>query len=119
MRHNVAHKKFNRTTNQRKALLIGLCNQIIQKGRIITTLPKAKAVRPMVERLVTYGRNEVSLHRFRVLMATLRSKSSCEKIVSQWGPKYKERPGGYLRIIKAGFRKGDSAPMALIEFVEA
>lgn len=121
MRHKIAHRKFNRTTNQRKALLVGLCNQIIQNGRVLTTLPKAKEVRPLLEKWVTYGRNETSpqLHRFRVLMASLRSKRSCDKLISELGPKYKNRAGGYLRIIKAGFRKGDAAPMALIEFVEA
>ena len=117
MRHKIAHRKFNRTTNQRKALLIGLCNDIIQHGKVMTTLPKAKEVKPILERLVTYGRNEASLHRFRILMSTLRSKKSCDKIISQLGPTYRDRPGGYLRIIKAGFRRGDNAPMALIEFV--
>jgi large subunit ribosomal protein L17 len=117
MRHKLAHRKFNRTTNQRKALLIGLCNDIIQHGKIMTTLPKAKEVKPILERLITYGRNEVSLHRFRILMATLRSEKSCNKVISELGPHYIDRPGGYLRIIKAGFRRGDNAPMALIEFV--
>jgi len=117
MRHKIAHRKLNRTTNQRKALLIGLCNDIIQHGKIMTTLPKAKEVRPILEKLVTYGRNEKSLHRFRVLKATLRSTKSCQKIISELAPAYMDRPGGYLRIIKAGFRRGDNAPMALIEFV--
>jgi large subunit ribosomal protein L17 len=117
MRHNISHRKFNRNTNQRKALLCNLANALIEREHILTTLPKAKDLKPIVERMVTFARNKEPLSAYRHLHKTLRSDASCKKLVKELGPRYENRPGGYLRIIKAGFRYGDQAPMAVIEFV--
>ncbi|OJU72844.1 MAG: 50S ribosomal protein L17 [Alphaproteobacteria bacterium 40-19] len=117
MRHNMAHRKFGRTTNQRKALLLGLTKSLIEKEQIVTTLPKAKDLRPIVEKLITFGKLNDSLHGRRYLLSVLRSSEACNKVLTVLSKRYNERPGGYLRIVKAGFRQGDNAPMAVVQFV--
>lgn len=118
MRHNKAHRKFNRTTNQRKALLNSLAVSLIEKERIITTLPKAKEIRPFVERLVTKGATQSPSSAFTTIYRTLHHRLAAQKVLADLGPRFKDRPGGYLRILKAGFRYGDNAPLAIIEFVD-
>jgi len=118
MRHQLVHRKFNRTTNQRKALLSGLAINLIEKERIVTTLPKAKEIRPYLERLITKGRNENPVKSFQTIYRMLNSKSAAQKIITVLTPRLANRNGGYLRIIKAGYRYGDQAPLAIIEFVD-
>jgi large subunit ribosomal protein L17 len=117
MRHGVYGRKFNRDTNARKALLSGLAKSLIQYEQIKTTLPKAKDIRPIVEKLVTLGKKN-TLHSRRQLVSALGSKELAAKVLNTLSPRYKDRPGGYTRIIKAGFRHGDMAPVAFIEFVD-
>jgi large subunit ribosomal protein L17 len=119
MRHNKAHRKFNRTTNQRKALLNSLAVSLIEKERIVTTLPKAKEIRPFVERLVTKGAKRPTANAFTTIYRTLHHRLATQKVLADLGPRFKDRQGGYLRILKAGFRYGDNAPLAIIEFVES
>lgn len=116
MRHRVFGRKFGRTRDQRKALLIGLAKALIKEEKIITTLPKAKDLRPYVEKLITKGR-ENSIATKRYLFAILREDSLVSKIVDVLSPRYATRNGGYTRIVKCGFRQGDAAPMACIMFV--
>jgi large subunit ribosomal protein L17 len=118
MRHGMAHRKFNRTTNQRKALLVGLSNALVDKEKIVTTLPKAKDLRPFVEKLITFGKNNQTLHGLRHLMSVLRLEASCQKIIKNLAKRYESRPGGYIRIVKAGIRPSDGSPMAVVEFVQ-
>ncbi len=118
MRHNLAHRKFNRTTNQRKALLSNLAINLIQKERITTTLPKAKEIRPFVEKLISKGKKNAS-STYQTLYRKLKSKEAVVKVMSTLASRCAARNGGYLRIIKAGFRYGDQAPMAIIEFVDS
>ena len=117
MRHNLAHKKFNRTHNQRKALLSGLLVELIDHERIVTTLPKAKAIRPLLEKCITKGRENTN-GTFWSLFRFLRNKEAVVKIIKDLAPHYAKRPGGYLRIVKAGYRHGDMAPVAIIEMVD-
>ena len=114
----MCHRKFNRTTNQRKALLSGLSCSLIKHEQILTTLPKAKEIRPFVEKVITLSRGKEKTSAFRNIYKKLRSKEASLKIISDLSVRTKDRPGGYLRIIKAGFRQGDKAPMAVIEFVD-
>jgi large subunit ribosomal protein L17 len=118
MRHGMAHRKFNRSTNQRKALLSGLAIHLVQKEKIVTTLPKAKEIRPIVERLITKGKRNAPMLAFRTIYRALRNKEAAQKIITELAPRFSQRPGGYVRILHAGFRYGDQAPMAVIEFVE-
>jgi large subunit ribosomal protein L17 len=118
MRHQQVHRKFNRTTNQRKALLSGLAINLIEKERIVTTLPKAKEIRPYLERLITKGRNINPVKSFQTIYGMLNNKTATQKIITVLTPRMADRNGGYLRIIKAGFRYGDQAPLAIIEFVD-
>lgn len=118
MRHGMRHRKFNRSTNQRKALLSGLAVNLIQNEKIMTTLPKAKEIRPFLERLITKGTNKFTLLAYQTIYRTLKHKEASHKVVSVLAPRLAKRPGGYLRIVKAGFRYGDQAPMAIIEFVD-
>lgn len=118
MRHQLEHRKFNRTTNQRKALLAGLAINLIERERIVTTLPKAKEIRPYLERLITKGRNANPVKAFQTIYGMLNNKTATKKIITVLTPRMAERNGGYLRIIKAGFRYGDAAPLAVIEFVD-
>lgn len=117
MRHNMSGRKLNRTSAHRKALFMNLSNALIKHEQISTTLPKAKDLRPVVEKLVTLGKRG-DLHARRQLLATLQDKAMVEKLISTLASRYKERNGGYTRVLKAGFRYGDNAPMAIIEFVD-
>ena len=117
MRHNNSQRKLNRTASHRKAMFSNKANALIKHEQIITTLPKAKELRPVVEKLVTLSRNN-SLHSRRLAISKLQDLSMVSKLFDVLGPRYADRAGGYTRIIKAGFRYGDSAPMAVIEFVD-
>ena len=117
MRHIMRHRKLNRTSSHRKALFMNLSNALIKEERIKTTLPKAKEVRPIVEKLVTLGKKG-DLNSRRIAISILRDENIFSKLFSVLAERFKERNGGYTRIMKYGFRTGDSAPMAIIEFVE-
>ena len=117
MRHRKAGRKLNRTQSQRKALFSGLAGSLITHEQIVTTLPKAKDLRPIVEKLVTLGKRG-DLHARRQAIAELRSEEIVRKLFDTLGPRYKDRAGGYTRILRAGFRYGDNAPVAVIEFVD-
>ncbi len=117
MRHNKAQRKLNRTASHRKALFSNMANALIKHEQIMTTLPKAKELKPIVEKLVTLSRKN-SLHARRQAISKLQDSSMVTKLFDVLGPRYADRAGGYIRIIKAGFRYGDSAPMAVIEFID-
>lgn len=116
MRHRKAGRKFNRNTNQRKALFRNLAVSLILHERIRTTEAKAKTIRPIVERLVTLAREDTQHHR-RLAMARLNDERAVAKLFDVIAPRFEGQPGGYTRIYKLGPRRGDGAPMALIEFV--
>src|ERR1700692_2567241 len=117
MRHAKTHRKFSRHSDHRKAMLANLCAALIKHEQITTTLPKAKDLRPIVEKLVTLGKKG-GLHARRQAIGLLRDPYIADKLFSTLGPRYAQRNGGYLRVLKAGFRFGDAAPMAVIEFIE-
>ena len=117
MRHGNAHRKLNRTAEHRKAMFANMCAALIKHEQIITTLPKAKDLRPIVEKLITLGKRG-DLHARRQAVSQMRDVAMVKKLFDVMGPRYKDRNGGYTRIIKAGFRYGDSAPVAVIEFVD-
>ncbi|MGB7037064.1 MAG: 50S ribosomal protein L17 [Xanthobacteraceae bacterium] len=117
MRHAKTHRKFNRRSDHRKSMLANLAASLIKHEQIVTTLPKAKDLRPIVEKLVTLGKRG-GLHARRQAISQMRDIAMVKKLFDVIGPRYKERSGGYLRVLKAGFRYGDSAPVAVIEFVE-
>ena len=117
MRHGNAHRKFNRRSNQRTALFQHLASALIKHEQIITTLPKAKDLRPIVEKLVTLAKRG-DLHARRQAISELRDLATVKKLFETLGPRYKGRPGGYTRVLKAGFRTGDNAAVAVIEFVD-
>jgi large subunit ribosomal protein L17 len=117
MRHRVSGRKFNRNTNQRKALLNGLSESLVSCGMINTTVAKAKSVRPIVEKLVTKAKKG-DLSSYRYLLSKI-SKNACRIMIDKIVPAVGDRPGGYTRIIKNGFRSGDNAPMAIISFVDS
>ena len=117
MRHGKAHRKLNRTAEHRRAMFANMAAALIKHEQIVTTLPKAKDLRPIVEKLVTLGKRG-GLHARRQAIAELRDIAMVKKLFEVLGPRYKERPGGYTRVLKAGFRYGDSAPRAVIEFVD-
>jgi large subunit ribosomal protein L17 len=117
MRHGNSGRKLNRTASHRKAMLANMAVALIKHEQIVTTLPKAKELRPYVEKLVTLGKTD-TLHTRRQAYAQLPDKQWAAKLFDILGPRYKERPGGYIRVLKAGFRFGDNAPMAVIEFVD-
>ncbi len=117
MRHGIQGRKLNRTSSHRKALLSNMANSLLKYEQIRTTLPKAKDLRPVVEKLLTLGQKG-TLHARRQAFAFLRDNEIVAKLLGPLAERYKERPGGYLRIIKAGNRYGDMAPMAIIEFVD-
>ncbi|ABS69991.1 50S ribosomal protein L17 [Xanthobacter versatilis] len=117
MRHGKVHRKFNRTWEHRKAMFSNLAGALITHEQIVTTLPKAKDLRPVVEKLVTLARRG-DLHARRQAIAELKDVTIVKKLFDVLAPRYKERPGGYTRIIKAGFRYGDNTAMAVIEFVD-
>ena len=119
MRHKVAGRTFNRDTNARKALFIGLAKNLIEKEQIKTTLPKAKDLRGVVEKLITRAKVDTVANR-RLTAAELgnSSEKTVKKLFAVLGPRYAKRPGGYTRVLKAGFRYGDAAPMAIIELID-
>ena len=117
MRHKFGYRKLNKTGEHRKALFQNMLNSLIKYEQIITTLPKAKDLRPIVEKLITIGKKG-TLHAKRQLISKLPKTADYNKIVNELSERYKERNGGYTRIIKKGYRFGDSAPMAIIEFVD-
>src|ERR1700750_2011874 len=116
MRHGNAFRKFNRTAEHRRAMFANMCAALIKHEQITTTLPKAKDLRPIVEKLVTLGKRG-DLHARRQAVAEIRDVPMVKKLFEVLGPRYKERNGGYTRIMKAGFRYGDSAPGAVVEVV--
>jgi len=115
--HAKTHRKFNRRSDHRKAMLANLAASLIKHEQILTTLPKAKDLRPVVEKLVTLGKRG-DLHARRQAIAQMRDVAMVKKLFEVIGPRYKGRDGGYTRVLKAGFRYGDSAPVAIIEFVD-
>ena len=117
MRHRMANKKLNRTSEHRKALLKNMLNSLIKYEQIKTTLPKAKFLRPQAEKIITLGKKE-TLHTTKMLVSKLQDLNSANKVKKTLSKRYEKRNGGYTRIIKAGFRYGDNAPMAIIEFVD-
>jgi large subunit ribosomal protein L17 len=117
MRHRKGPRKLNRTSSHRKAMFANMAAALIKHEQIMTTLPKAKELRRIVDRLVTLGKRG-DLHARRQALSTLRDRALVEKLFSTLAERYGERPGGYTRVLKAGFRYGDSAPMAVIELVD-
>lgn len=117
MRHQVAGRKLNRTASHRKAMFANMACALIKHEQIFTTLPKAKDLRPIVEKLITAGKKN-DLAARRLLISRLRCEKSAEKVLSTLSKRYEGRPGGYIRVLKAGFRYGDATPMAIIEFVD-
>ncbi len=117
MHHAKTHRKFNRRSEHRRAMLANMAASLIKHEQIVTTLPKAKDLRPIVEKLVTLGKRG-DLHARRQAIAQMRDVGMVKKLFEVIGPRYKGRSGGYTRVLKAGFRYGDSAPVAVIEFVD-
>ncbi|KPB01288.1 50S ribosomal protein L17 [Ahrensia marina] len=117
MRHGKSGRKLNRTSSHRKAMFANMAASLIEHEQIVTTLPKAKELRPIVEKLVTLGKRG-DLHARRQVAASIRDEAQTRKLFASLAPRYVDRHGGYLRIMKAGFRTGDNAPMAVIEFVD-
>ena len=117
MRHGNAHRKLNRTHEHRRAMFANMAAALIKHEQIMTTLPKAKDLRPIVEKLVTLGKRG-DLHARRQALAEMRDNAMVKKLFEVLGPRYRDRDGGYTRVVKAGFRYGDNAAMAVIEFVD-
>ncbi len=117
MRHGMANKKLNRTSEHRKALLKNMLNSLIKYEQITTTLAKAKVLRPQADKIITLGKKD-SLQNIKTLISKLQNSKSANKVKKTLSKRYQDRKGGYSRIIKAGFRYGDNAPMAIIEFVD-
>ena len=117
MRHKLAYRKLNRTSEHRKALFGNMLNSLIKYEQITTTLPKAKELKPKIDKMITLGKKN-NLHSKKDLFSKLQDKSSVNKLVKILSQRYQKRNGGYSRIIKAGFRYGDDAPLAIIELVD-
>jgi large subunit ribosomal protein L17 len=117
MRHGYAHRKLGRTSAHRTSMFANMAASLIKHEQIVTTLPKAKELRPFVEKLVTLAKKG-DLHARRIAISRVRDVDQVGKLFATLGPRYKGRSGGYTRVLKAGFRYGDNAPMAVIEFVE-
>jgi large subunit ribosomal protein L17 len=117
MRHRIAARKLGRKTPHRKALLANMADALVKHEQIQTTLPKAKELRPYVEKLVTLGKAG-DLHARRTILTRVKDDKTAQKLIAVLADRYKARNGGYIRIMKAGFRRGDNAPMAIIEFVD-
>ena len=117
MRHKFGYKKLNRTSEHRKALIKNMLNSLIKYEQITTTLPKAKVLRPQADKIITLGKKD-NLHNTKSLISKLQDKKSANKVKKTLSKRYLNRKGGYTRIIRAGFRYGDKAPMAVIEFVD-
>src|ERR1700741_1575552 len=117
MRHGAAHRKLGRTTSHRTAMFANMAAALIKHEQIVTTLPKAKELRPFVEKLVTLAKKG-DLHARRLAISRVRDVEQVSKLFGALGPRYKARNGGYIRVLKAGFRYGDNAPLAVIEFID-
>ena len=117
MRHKLAHRKLNRTAEHRKALFKNMLNSLIKYEQIITTLPKAKELKPQIDKVITLGKQN-NLQAKKNLFSKLQDKSSVDKLVKILSQRYEKRKGGYSRVIRADFRYGDDAPMAVIELVD-
>ncbi|MFN3228545.1 MAG: 50S ribosomal protein L17 [Asticcacaulis sp.] len=117
MRHGSGYRKLGRTTSHRIAMFANMAASLIKHEQIVTTLPKAKELRPFVEKLVTLAKRG-DLHSRRIAISRVRDVAQVGKLFDTLGPRYAERNGGYIRVLKAGFRHGDNAPMAVIEFVD-
>ncbi|MCB1681947.1 MAG: 50S ribosomal protein L17 [Rhodospirillales bacterium] len=123
MRHGLKQRKLNRTSSHRKAMLANMAAALIKHEQIVTTLPKAKELKPYVEKLITMGKQaaanpKVTLAKRRQAVAVLRDEEQVKKLFEVLAERYEDRPGGYTRVLKAGFRYGDAAPMAVIELVD-
>jgi len=118
MRHRVEGRKFGRETDQRRLMMRNLVKSLVISGRITTTLAKAKEMRRFAERIITYGKND-TVHSRRLAYSFLGSRTLVKKVFDELAPMMMDRKGGYTRVLKAGFRRGDSAPMAIIEFVDS
>ena len=117
MRHGVGHKKLNRTASHRNAMFANMAAALVKHEQIVTTLPKAKALRPVVERLITLAKKG-DLGSRRLVIARMRDQEQTKKLFETIAPRYKGRAGGYTRVLKAGYRHGDNAPLAVIELVD-
>ncbi|MDG1826159.1 MAG: 50S ribosomal protein L17 [Henriciella sp.] len=117
MRHGIAHRKLNRTASHRKAMFANMAASLIEHEQIVTTLPKAKEMKPFMDKLITLAKKG-DLHARRQAIAKVRNKDAVQKLFEVFGERYKERQGGYTRVLKAGFRFGDNAPRAVIELVD-
>jgi len=117
MRHKLAHRKLNRTSEHRKALFKNMLNSLIKYEQITTTLPKAKELKPKIDKVITLGKKN-NLQSKKNLFSELQDKSSVDKLIKTLSQRYEKRKGGYSRLIKTGFRYGDDAPMAIIELVD-
>ncbi|MEM0928209.1 MAG: 50S ribosomal protein L17 [Pseudomonadota bacterium] len=117
MRHGVAHRKLNRTASHRKAMFANMAASLIKHEQIVTTLPKAKELKPIADKLITLAKKG-DLHARRQAISKIRDVEMVGKLFETLGPRYKDRNGGYTRVMKAGFRFGDNAPRAVIEFVD-
>ncbi len=123
MKHRIKHRKLNRTSSHRKAMLANMAASLIKHEQIVTTLPKAKELRPYVEKLITLGKHaaanpDKAVAKRRQAIAKMRDETQVKKIFEVLAERYEDRPGGYVRVLKAGFRYGDCAPMAVIELVD-
>ena len=117
MRHKFGYKKLNRTSEHRKALIKNMLNSLVKYEQITTTLPKAKVLKPQADKLITLGKKD-NLQNIRRIISKLQDEGSASKVRKTLSKRYENRKGGYTRIIKAGFRYGDNAPMAVVEFVD-
>ena len=117
MRHRFGYKRLNRTSEHRKALIKNMLNNLIKYEQIITTLPKAKVLKPQADKIITLGKKK-NLQNTRRLVSQLQDKTNANKVIKTLSKRYEKRSGGYTRIVKAGFRYGDNAPLAVIEFVD-
>ena len=117
MRHGIGYRKLNKTGEHRKALFKNMLNSLIKYEQIITTLPKAKELKPQIDKVITIGKNN-ALNNKKKLFSKLQDKNSVKKVFSVLSERYNKRNGGYSRVLKAGFRTGDDAPMAIIELVD-
>ncbi|MGB7285963.1 MAG: 50S ribosomal protein L17 [Salaquimonas sp.] len=117
MRHGMKGRKLNRTASHRKAMFVNMAASIIEHEQIVTTLPKAKEIRSIVDKLITLGKRG-DLHARRQAAARIQNDAQVKKLFDELGPRYAERHGGYTRVLKAGYRRGDNAPMAVVELVD-
>ena len=117
MRHNLGYRKLNKSGEHRKALFKNMLNSLIKYEQIITTLPKAKELKPQIDKVITIGKKNILSNKKR-LFSKLQNQSSVKKVFEEFSKRYSKRNGGYSRVLKAGFRTGDDAPMAVIELVD-